>query len=188
MKVLLLFLLSINCFSQGIETQVLPEEKYYYIGKDGIVTGWQGPWPVAQKGSIGAICEAIFEGNSGRPVKVKHLKLNNNGTLKCPAEKDLAKEVIADQEEADEQEVQDSLKAMNCGRRVKARKFVRGKGKGLSKGQKKNKGSAYKDIDAFLDEGDLEAAREEINSLTADGTLITTTDKLALIKELDKCK
>lgn len=89
---------------------------------------------------------------------------------------------------ADENLMNLALKAMNCGKRVKARLLVRNSPKSLNNGQKKQIVSLYKDIQSLLEAGSLEAAKEEINLVTPDGTLITSSDLTALVNELDSCK
>ena len=53
-------------------------EKYYYIGKDGIASGWVGPWPEEQIGSIDHICETMLDVETGLPVDVSYLARHSN--------------------------------------------------------------------------------------------------------------
>lgn len=183
-----LYTLFILTFSLNVLSQIAPiEEKTYYTGASNIVTGWTGPWPVDQLDSIDNICEVIFEAN-GKPVKVQHLKLNGDGTLKCPAEKDAARIVTQDAVEADAAAMASALKAMSCGRKVKARLLVKNASKGLNNGQKRQIAITYQDIDSLLSAGSLDAAREDILAVTPDGVRVKADDITALVAELDACK
>lgn len=118
MKLLLLLFITVNTFAQIVElpppdpqpeTEIIPrstiviEEKYFYTGLNGVVNGWQGPWPVDQLDAIDDICEVIFHGESNVPVNITHLKLNEDGTLKCPAEIDSPRknQELLDQQDRD---------------------------------------------------------------------------------------
>lgn len=77
--------------------------------------------------------------------------------------------------------------AMDCGRKVQAHLLVRNAPKGLTKPQVKQLVSAYKDIKNLLDTGSLASAKEEIEAATADGVIITTGDKAALVAQINTC-
>lgn len=81
-----------------------------------------------------------------------------------------------------------TLKAQQCGKRVMAMMLVRNAQKALSKAQKRLLVQTYKDIKDLLDVGSLEAAREDILAVNADGTLVTEADKTALVQTLDGCQ
>lgn len=81
-----------------------------------------------------------------------------------------------------------ALKAMNCGKRTIATLLVQNASKGLTKRQIKQMNKAYRDIKELLETGSLDSAKEEIEAVVADGTLVTEADKTALIAELDSCK
>jgi len=77
--------------------------------------------------------------------------------------------------------------AMDCGKRVQALLLVRNSPKGLTKPQVKALVLAYKDIKNLLDTGSLASAKEEIEAITADGVIITSGDKAALIAQINSC-
>lgn len=81
-----------------------------------------------------------------------------------------------------------AIKAMDCGRRTQAYLLVRNATKGLSKPQVKSLVSTYRAIKDLLDTGSLASAAEEIAAITADGTIVTEQDKLALVNFLNSCK
>lgn len=111
-----LFIINLDAIAQEVDIQPTArvEEKYYYTGADNIATGWQGPWPVDQLETIGAICEVIFEGASSIPVSIKHLKLNEDGTLKCPVEIDSPRKSQEMLDEEDRQLLAKELRFVNC--------------------------------------------------------------------------
>lgn len=166
---------------------VLSAEKSYYVGENNIVTGWLHTWPDDQLDSIDNICEAIINVTTGYPEDVRHLKLNGDGTLKCPPEIDAARVAIADAEDADVQAMVDASKAIECGLKVKSRMLVQNASKSLTDTQKINILSTYSTIDALLSAGSLVTARVEILAVTADGVMIVDADKTALVAELDGC-
>jgi hypothetical protein len=81
-----------------------------------------------------------------------------------------------------------AIKAQQCGKRVMALMLVRNAQKGLSKNQRKQLVQTYKDIKDLLDAGSLDVAKDEIQAVNADGTLVTAADKTALVAELDSCQ
>ena len=74
-----------------------------------------------------------------------------------------------------------------CGERVMALMLVRNQPKNLTTAQVKQVVSTYSSIKSLLGSGSLVSAREEILAVTADGVLVTDTDKTALASEVDKC-
>lgn len=81
-----------------------------------------------------------------------------------------------------------ALQAMNCGRRVMAVLLVRNSTKNLSKPQVAQMVAQYDQPKSLLETGSLDTAKDLINSLQVDGTLVTEADKVALASEIDKCK
>jgi len=182
-----LFLINLSVASQKMEAPIFVEEKFYYIGKNNIVTGWQGPWPVNQLDAIDDICEVIFQVDGITPEKIEHLKLNEDSTLKCPAEIDAARVAVADTEAADKLAMETAQKYISCGLRVKSRMLVQNSSKTLTSAQKISILTTYSTIDALLSSGSLATARGEILAVTADGVMIVEADKTALVAELDGC-
>lgn len=170
-----------------ISITALSAEKSYYTGTSNIVTGWIHTWPDDQLDSIDEICEAIINATTGKPEDIRHLKLNGDGTLKCPPEIDAARVAIADTQDADIQAMVDAKSAIDCGLKVKSRMLVQNASKSLTDTQKINILSTYSTIDALLSAGSLATARVEILAVTADGVMVTEADKTALVAELDLC-
>lgn len=79
-------------------------------------------------------------------------------------------------------------KSQQCGNDTLAYMLVRNASKGLSNAQKKALVKGYTTITALLQLGSLDSAKEEINSATADGVLVTESDKVALAAYIDGCK
>lgn len=77
--------------------------------------------------------------------------------------------------------------AMDCGRKVQALLLVRNAPKSLSKPQVKQLVLAYKDIKNLLDTGSLASAKEEIEAVVADGVIVTSADKAALVAQINTC-
>lgn len=74
-----------------------------------------------------------------------------------------------------------------CGNNVIDLLLVRNASKGLTTAQVKQIVATYAPIQGLLQTGSLNSAKEEIQAVTADGTLVTNADKTALIAEIDKC-
>jgi len=102
--------------------RIIIEEKYFYTGENDIATGWDGPWPIDQLETIKAICEVIFQGNSNVPVKISHLKLNQDGTLKCPVEIDTLRKDQEILDEEDRQMLRDEFAFESCKLKLAERK------------------------------------------------------------------
>jgi hypothetical protein len=83
--------------------------------------------------------------------------------------------------------IQMAQRLQNCGERVMALMLVRNQPKKLSTGQVKQLVAVYSNIKELLESGSLLSAKEEIQSVSADGVLVTENDKAALTQELDKC-
>lgn len=79
-------------------------------------------------------------------------------------------------------------KAIDCGKQVIAMLVVQNASKGLDTTQIKAMNATYSTIKDLLETGSLTSAREEILAATADGVLVTDTDKTVLVAELDSCK
>jgi hypothetical protein len=74
-----------------------------------------------------------------------------------------------------------------CGNNVIDLLLVRNAPKNLSTAQVKQIVSTYSSIQALLQSGSLNSAKEEIQAVEADGILVTNEDKTALVAEIDKC-
>jgi len=79
-------------------------------------------------------------------------------------------------------------KARNCGSRAINVMSLRNAKKGLSKEQRKQILTIYEDIKNMLDVGSLDNAKDAINSATADGILITESDKSSMIETIVGCQ
>jgi len=87
---------------------------------------------------------------------------------------------------ASENAIASALKAQAWGKRVMGLMMVRNASKSLTTAQKVSLINTYSTIQALLQAGSLQAAKDEISNVTADGTLVTAGDKAALIAEIDK--
>lgn len=105
---------------------------------------------------------------------------------------DATKKAAYETQKANEKAYADALaaaeKAMQCGKHVQKVLLVRNAVKTLETSDIKTIVSTYADIKRLLDSGSLESAKEEINLITADGTLITNDDKTALVAAINGCK
>jgi hypothetical protein len=79
-------------------------------------------------------------------------------------------------------------KARDCGSRAINVMSLRNAKKGLSKEQRKQILTIYEDIKNMLDVGSLDNAKDAINSATADGILITESDKSSMIETIVGCQ
>lgn len=98
-----------------------------------------------------------------------------------------AHEAQKTQELAMKNALEQAKKAMECGKEVKALLLVRNSTKNLTTAQVKSIVVTYADIDVLLMSGSLVTAKEEIQEVTADGTLVTEADKTALTAKIDEC-
>lgn len=110
---------------------------------------------------------------SGRKIVVE------NATRKAAYESAKA------QKDAMETGIQTAIKRINHGKRIIALLLVRNAPKNLNKGQIKQMNATYAEIKGLLETGSLETAKDEINAITPDGTIVTNEDKTALIAEID---
>jgi len=182
-----LFLINLSAVSQEMEAPALIEEKFYYIGKNNIVDGWQGPWPVNQLDAIDDICEVIFQADGKTPADIRHLQRNADGTLKCPAVISTTRTTEAEAEDSDAIAMATAQRYISCGLKVKSRMLVQNSSKSLTSAQKISILTTYSTIDALLSSGSLATARVEILAVTADGVMIVEADRTALVAELDGC-
>jgi hypothetical protein len=82
----------------------------------------------------------------------------------------------------------DSAKALReCGTRVMDLVLVRNASKVLNTTQVKAMVGIYAPIKGLLETGSLNSAREEVQAIEPDGTLVTSGDKVAVIAAIDKC-
>lgn len=88
--------------------------------------------------------------------------------------------------DATEAGIQTAIKRINHGKRIIALLLVRNSPKGLNKGQIKQMNATYAEIKGLLETGSLETAKDEINAITPDGTIVTEADKTALVAEINK--
>lgn len=117
----------------------------------------------------------------GYELKLSHKILMINETLKTQKKNEAAAKL------AMENAINAAKKAMDCGKQVQALLLVRNAPKQLTTAQIKQMVEIYAPIKQLLDTGSLVSAKEEIQSVTADGVLVTEADKTALIAEIDKC-
>lgn len=81
-----------------------------------------------------------------------------------------------------------AMKNIKCGQKVKAFIGYLNISKGLTKAQIKQFIDTYKKVIGIIDGGALDTAIEEITALTPDGTLVTESDKTAIIEKINSCK
>jgi hypothetical protein len=81
-----------------------------------------------------------------------------------------------------------AAKAMECGKTAQQLVLVRNAQKNLTKPQVKQLVETYSVIKNLLDSGSLATAIDEIQTVTADGVVITEDDKAALIGHIQSCK
>ena len=84
--------------------------------------------------------------------------------------------------------IQQAKLSLDCGQRVKAYLLVINSPKNPTPGQVKTLKTRFAEIDASLSSGSLDTAREEMVEVNIDSTIMTETDRTALIAELDSCK
>lgn len=80
-----------------------------------------------------------------------------------------------------------ALKLMECGKKAIARMLIQNQPKNLSESQIAQINSTYAPIKNLLETGSLITAKQAIQAVNADGVLVKTEDKEALIAEIDKC-
>jgi len=90
-------------------------------------------------------------------------------------------------ERARELAIQTALKRIECGKRVIGLLVVRNSGKSLTTAQVGQINSVYAPIKGLIDTGSLVTAKEQMQLITPDGSLITNEDKTDLISEINKC-
>jgi len=88
--------------------------------------------------------------------------------------------------DAMEAAIEQAFKAINHGKRVIALLVVRNASKGLTTAQIEQMNSTYAEIKNLLETGSLVTAKEKINLITPDGTIVTEADKTALVSEINK--
>jgi hypothetical protein len=108
-------------------------------------------------------------------------KLQNNPTKMATYEAQVAAE------KAQSDAIAQAKQAMACGEDVIALLLVLNVPKGLTTAQIKQVNQTYADIKDLLETGSLVSAREEIQAVTPDGTLVTEADKIALTAKIDEC-
>lgn len=97
-----------------------------------------------------------------------------------------SQKAIEAQKATKEAQINSAEKRMASGRRVIALMLVRNSAKGLTKPQVAQMNSLYSSIKNLLETGSLETAKEAIQAITPDGTIVTNADKEDLVNEIDK--
>lgn len=87
--------------------------------------------------------------------------------------------------EADEKALKEALKRINYGKKVIALIIVRNSSKNLTTSQVKQMNATYSEIKGLLETGSLISAKEEIQGVTTDGTIVTNSDKNALVEFIE---
>lgn len=113
---------------------------------------------------------------------VQVIELDNGKLATWQAEQDAL--AVQAQEEA---AIKQALKDAECGRKVIAMVRVRNIPKNLSKAQQKAMQASLKDVNAYLQNGSLALARDEVAAVVPDGTVIQQGDKDAALALLDEC-
>lgn len=90
------------------------------------------------------------------------------------------------EKETQEAAIKMAMKAINHGQRVIALLIVRNASKGLTTAQIGEMNLTYAQIKGLLETGSLLTAKEKIELITPDGTIVTEADKTALVSEINK--
>ena len=77
---------------------------------------------------------------------------------------------------------------MECGKKAVARMTLINSAKSLTEAQVASFVQTYSDIKQLLETGALGTAIQAIGAVTADGTIVTESDKTALIDQINSCK
>jgi len=115
-------------------------------------------------------------------MKIDGKKLQENAEKKAAYEAKIAAEKML------ESQIALVTKARACGDKAISYMSVRNAVRGLSNDQKKQIVVAFSDIKSLLEVGSLDAAKEEIAKVNADGTLVTEADKSEMIKFIEGCE
>lgn len=113
-------------------------------------------------------------------------KLSGRKIIVENATKKAAYDLAKTSSEAMESAINQAYKAIDHGKRIIALIVVRNASKGLKKNQIRQMNSTYAEIKGLLETGSLETAKEQIESITPDGTIVTDADKTALVSEINK--
>lgn len=89
--------------------------------------------------------------------------------------------------DAEDAAIETAIAAMDCGRKVVGLLLVRNQPKNLTTAQVKQMNADYATIKDLLETGSLVSAKEEIEALVPDGTIVTTDDQTALAAKIDEC-
>jgi hypothetical protein len=126
-------------------------------------------------------------------------KIQNNDLLQVYCVKLAGKKLVKDLESFDSYKAsQASLNAQKqalgqakslreCGSSVMDLVLVRNASKGLNTTQVKAMVGIYAPIKGLLETGSLNSAKEEVQAVEPDGTLVTSGDKVAVISAIDVC-
>lgn len=98
-----------------------------------------------------------------------------------------SQEAIKTSERAREMAIQTALARVDCGKRVIGLLIVRNSTKSLTTAQVGQINSIYSPIKGLIDTGSLITAKEQMQAITPDGSLITQEDKDELLAEITKC-
>jgi hypothetical protein len=112
--------------------------------------------------------------------------LSGNKIIVENATKKAAYETAKAASDAMEAAIEQAYKAINHGKRVIALLVVRNASKGLTTAQIEQMNLTYSEIKNLLETGSLVTAKEKIELITPDGTIVTESDKTALVSEINK--
>lgn len=98
-----------------------------------------------------------------------------------------SQEAVKASERAREMAIQTALARVECGKRVIGLLIVRNSTKSLTTAQVGQINSIYSPIKGLIDTGSLVTAKEQMQAITPDGSLITQGDKDDLLAEITKC-
>lgn len=98
-----------------------------------------------------------------------------------------AQKAIEAQAATKEAGIQFALKRIECGKRVIGLLVLRNSTKTLTTANVAQINTVYAPIKGLIDTGSLITAKEQMNLIVPDGTLITQEDKDELVQEITKC-
>ena len=98
-----------------------------------------------------------------------------------------AQKAIEAQAATKEAGIQFALKRIECGKRVIGLLVLRNSTKTLTTANVAQINTVYAPIKGLIDTGSLITAKEQMELITPDGTLITQEDKNELVQEINKC-
>jgi hypothetical protein len=156
------------------------QEKMWYYKKIDNSKGVFGKYTKEFAETLAAsVCEATEPYHDTRV-----LKLNTDGTIKCPVEVDSTKQATLDQEAA-----LNALIAKSKANRVFGSTMIDLIGalnlkNNLTVAQQKTMKTTFATIEDLLESGLLESAKVDIEAITPDGTIVKAEDKAYILNKI----